>query len=138
MYTCHRKCLVNYQGCGRGLFLFAAFLNWVDMANAIRKVPDQVEFRSLMLFKIGVRFYNRIRETVDWCRQYGLLAITMQCPNCADRNCIGVYARPIDEVCWRCPDCRKVISIRKGKLLPSLIIGPLTVALQEGSHKNKL
>ena len=84
------------------------------MANARRNVPDQAEFQSLTLFKIGVRFYNHIRETIDWCRQYGLLANTMQCPTC-NINCMeGMYFRAIDGVCWRCPECRKTINIRKG------------------------
>ena len=83
-------------------------------AAAQRPVPDMQEFDSIHMVTFGRRFVDRTLETVEWCRQYGLLAQRMDCPRCNVPCIEGLYRRAVDGIVWRCPTCRKTTNIRKG------------------------
>ena len=83
--------------------------------------PHIAEFDSISLTELGARFKYNLRETIGWCRQYGLLSSVVKCEVCVDNNgqheivCVlGARQQKIDGECWRCPTCKKVYSIRKG------------------------
>ena len=83
-----------------------------------RPLPVQAEFDQMSLTEIGASFKgeNKREATIAWCRQYGLLATSMNCPNCgADCNQQTRNAA-IDKKIWRCGNngCRKLVSLRKG------------------------
>lgn len=85
------------------------------------------QFTNVSSFKLGSMFFSypdqnpRRDVTIAWCRENGMLATEMTCPNCGDRCREQNRNRCIDKVAWRCTnnDCRKVINIRKGSFFES-------------------
>ena len=82
----------------------------------LRALPDQAVFDQMSLTEIGASFKNNREATIAWCRQYGLLATAMTCPDCGAQCRQQMRDRATDKVTWRCSDrdCLKVVSIRKG------------------------
>lgn len=78
--------------------------------------PVQAVFDRMSLTEIGALFKYNLDGTINWCRQYGLLAHEMDCPTCNSDCREQNYARSVDGKIWRCSNklCKKTISIRKG------------------------
>ena len=76
--------------------------------------PDFQVFKNFKFTDIAL-FKNDKQAGIDWCRQYGLLATMMICPNCYNNNPCREqnYARSTDGKIWRCNQCNKTVSIRK-------------------------
>ena len=73
------------------------------------------DFDQITLMTIGARFKDDVEECIRWCRQYGLMAVHMNCPTC-NLPCNEQNRAVIDGKTWRCTvrACRKIINIRKG------------------------
>ncbi|XP_074660563.1 uncharacterized protein LOC141913025 [Tubulanus polymorphus] len=80
------------------------------------RVPDLAEFDFVSLIQIGANFKDDREHTIGWCRQHGLLANNMVCPNCGGQCREQGMARYVDGVAWRCTArrCKRVFSIRRG------------------------
>ena len=86
-----------------------------SVSMAVAFVPDQAIFDNISLVRIGARFMDDRQDCIRWCRQYGLLATQMVCPNCRRHCREQALDRAVDGVTWRCPvkACKKRFSIRR-------------------------
>ena len=66
------------------------------------RIPNMDEFNSISLTQIGVRVMNNLDSTILWCREYGLLAVSMDCNICGVPCTQQNYVRAVDKVVWRC------------------------------------